>query len=136
MVWLLLLGTQIESKVKPFRYLILLALIALFSNTCQYLMSGPNFLGFSGVVCGMATFIRIRQKQAPWEGYQVSKSTFRFIMIFISVLAFLSCLSALLEIFQEITFPIGIANTAHLAGALFGALLGKLRFFAWQPKDI
>jgi GlpG protein len=76
MVWLLLLGSQIEAHVGPWRYLLFIMFSALLSNTAQYLVSGPNFIGFSGVVCAMALFIKTRQVKTPWEGYVMSSGTF------------------------------------------------------------
>lgn len=132
MIWVLLLATQIESRLSVARFLLFLSITGCLSNTAQYLMSGPNFIGFSGIICAMATYIRARQKVAPWESYQMSSSTFAFIIFFISILAFLSMLTFVLDVFQNMAFPIGIANTAHLVGALTGYLLGRMQFFSWQ----
>lgn len=132
MVWLLLLGVQIEARIKPWKYFLLIILLAITSNTSQYLMTGPNFLGFSGVICGMVTYIRARQSLAPWEGYQMSSATFSFICFFIGVLALLSLTTFFLDVFANVQFPIGIANTAHLVGAIVGYALGRTPFFARQ----
>lgn len=132
MIWLLLLGSQIESRTRWQKYLLLITILAIITNTAQYLMTGPNFIGFSGVICGMATFIRVRQKTAPWEGYQLSSSTFSFICFFIGTLAALSFLTFLLNIFGNISLPIAIANTAHLVGAFAGYALGRMKFFSWH----
>ena len=132
MVWLLLLGTQIEERIGTFRYFIFIIVVAIISNVSQYLMCGPYFMGFSGVICGMATFIRMRQKIAPWEGYQMSSGTYTFIMFFISALAVFSLISFFLEVFQSISLPIAIANTAHLAGAISGYFIGRFNYFSWQ----
>lgn len=132
MIWVLLLGTQIEARIGSVRLLALILISGTLSNTGQYLMSGPNFAGFSGVICAMATFIRARQQVAPWEAYQMSSSTFAFIMFFIGVLAFLSMVTFFLKAFQDISLPFAIANTAHLVGAITGYWLGRLHFFSWQ----
>jgi GlpG protein len=65
-LWLMVLGNQIESRIGVLRYLLLIIISAAISNTAQYLMSGPNFLGLSGVICGMGGFIWARQQKAPW----------------------------------------------------------------------
>lgn len=132
MIWVLLLATQIEARLGFVRFFVFLLITGCLSNIAQYLMSGPNFLGFSGIICAMATYIKARQQVAPWESYQMSSSTFGFIIFFISILAFLSLLTFFLDVFQNISLPIGIANTAHLVGALVGYVLGRMRFFAWQ----
>lgn len=135
MIWLLILGSQIESRVGGLRYLLFIVIVAIVSNTLQYLVSGPAFIGFSGVICGFAFFIRARQKSTPWEAYNMTSSTFYFILFFISILALLSTITFVLNVFQLGTIPIGIANTAHFAGAMTGYFLGRLNFFRWQPNN-
>lgn len=132
MAWVLLLGTQIEARLGSLRMLILVLIAGVISNSCQYLMSGPNFVGFSGVICAMVTYIRARQQLAPWEAYQMSSSTFSFIMFFIGILALLSMATFFLKAFQNISLPFAMANTAHIVGAITGYFLGRMRFFSWQ----
>ncbi|MCB1148667.1 MAG: rhomboid family intramembrane serine protease, partial [Chlamydiia bacterium] len=69
MLWLLVLGRQMEDRLGKGRYILFILLTGIFSNTCQYLMSGSNFLGISGVLAGMLAYIWVRQRKAPWEGY-------------------------------------------------------------------
>ncbi len=132
MLWLLALGTQMEARIGPWRLLSFILITAAFSNTCQYLMSGPVFLGFSGVDCAMIFFIRARQKKAPWEGYQLINSTFYFILAFIGGLVLVSGIAFVLQVMGQPSPPLGIANTAHTAGALSGYFLGRLQSFAWK----
>lgn len=134
MAWLLILGTQIETKIRGLRFVVLIAILAAFSNTGEYLMSGPNFLGFSGVICGMATFIRTRQKNAPWEAYPMSKNIYWFILFFIGIVAALSVGIFFVNAFQGTDVSMRLANTAHITGALAGIVLGNLRWFSWQPR--
>lgn len=131
MLWLMVLGKQIEQRTGPWKYILLVVLSAIFSNTMQYLMGGSTFLGISGVLCAMLTFIWMRQRQAPWEGYQLQKATIAFMMIFIFGIAGIQLVSFLLELTTGESFSPGIANTAHLSGAAIGAVLGKLNFFGW-----
>ncbi len=72
MAWLWILGKQIEERAGKLRLLVLIIITAVVSDVTQYLISGPFFLGFSGVVVGMAGFIWMRQRVAPWEGYPLS----------------------------------------------------------------
>jgi len=132
MIWLLILGSQIEARLGRSRFLLFILMTAALSNTAQYLVSGPNFIGFSGIVCGMAFFIHRRQALAPWEGYLMSTGTFQFILFFIGSLFVLSSISFILEFFAIASFPIAIANTAHIFGAVAGWLLGSLPFFSWR----
>jgi GlpG protein len=134
MIWLLVLGKQLEDRLGPGRYILLIVLTGLFSNTLQYLMSGSNFLGFSGVLCGMITFVWMRQKKAAWEGYQMQSSTMSFITVFIIAMFAIQLISFFLEIYTKTALPIGIANTAHLSGAALGAILGRSDFFAYKNR--
>jgi len=134
MVWLLALGRQIEERIGKLRYVLIILIMAIFSNTAQYLMGGSNFIGFSGVLCGMLTFIWFRQKRAGWEGYQLHPSTMGFVTFFILFMFSLQLISFLLEMFSSAQYSVGIANTAHLSGALCGIILARFNFFAWLPQ--
>lgn len=132
MIWLIVLGRQMETKLGGFRYTLFILLTAIVSNTAQYLMSGPSFIGFSGVVMAMIGFIYMRQRLAMWEGYQLTRSTLLFVALFIGSILGLQILSFVLEITGVSGFSPPIANTAHIAGALAGAGLGRLSFFSWK----
>ncbi len=134
MLWFWILGKQIEERLSQFRYVLLIILSGVFSNTIQYLMSGANFIGFSGVVCALAGFIWMKQKIAPWEGYPVPKSSLNFLFLFIFGVGFVQLLSFLMNYFQLINLPINIANSAHISGLLFGAFLGRLHYFDRKKK--
>jgi GlpG protein len=130
MIWLVVLGQQIEKRVGKIRYVLFILVAAAFSNTAQYLMSGPNFLGFSGVICAMLAFIWARQRTAPWEGYFLQNSTILFIALFVFAMFALQLTSFFFEIWYHTSLTPGIANTAHLAGAFIGYFMGRLRLFA------
>lgn len=130
MIWLLILGKQIEQHIGGLRYLLFILIVAAISNTSQYLMSGFQFLGFSGVLCGMATFIWMRQKVAAWEGYQMQSTTFTFLMFFIIAMLALQLIIFAFTVFHKHPYPFIMANTAHIIGALAGLVLGRLNFFA------
>jgi GlpG protein len=132
MIWLALLGKQLEERLGRVKFLLLILLTGVFSNTCQYLMSGANFIGISGVLCAMLTFIWMRQKLAPWEGYPLQKSTINFMILFITAMLSIQLLSFYLEIQEQASTPLAIANTAHWAGAISGAILGRFSFFSWK----
>lgn len=131
MIWLWILGKQIEERLPAIRFLLLILIAGAFSNSMQYLMSGPLFLGFSGVVLGMVAFIWMRQKVAPWEGYPLSKRTLVFITFFVLATTLFQLITFFLELSgQGANFQ--IANTAHLSGLLIGAILGRSSFFSWR----
>ncbi len=132
-LWFIMLGNQIEFRIKAWKYLILLVLVGIFSNTAQYLMSGPFFMGLSGIVCGQAAFIWARQTVAPWEGYLLQRATLVFLALFVVGMFFLQLGFFVVQITGKMNPTFGIANTAHLSGALMGYLLGRSRFFSLHP---
>ena len=132
MIWLVILGKQIEQRLGVVKYIIFILITGIFSNTAQYLMGGSNFLGFSGILCAMLTFIWARQRAAAWEGYFLQPSTMGFMAFFILIMFFLQFSSFFIELYWNQVLSPGIANTAHLSGALCGYLLGKLNIFHWN----
>lgn len=134
MIWLWILGKQIDIRLNKWKFLLFVVITGIVSNTAQYLMSGPLFLGFSGVIAAMAGFIWIRQKQAPWEGYSIHRSTFIFLACFILLMLLIQIIlfGMMMLGLSEIDF--NIANTAHISGVLIGMLLGKMSFFSWRPN--
>lgn len=128
MIWLYVLGRQIEIRLKPFRYLLFIAIAAALTNTVQYLVSGPNFLGFSGVLCAMLTFIWKRQNDAPWDGYQLQPSTFIFMMIFIFGMFGLQTLAFALEVLTGFILSTSIANAAHISGLIVGIVFASIPY--------
>lgn len=135
MVWLIVIGRQMENRVGAPRYILFILLTGIFSNTLQYFMSGANFVGFSGVLCAMLAFVWVRKKIAPWEGYQLERSTLVLITVFILAMLALQFVDFFVYALSDRSFTPGIANTAHLAGALIGALFGYLNFFRWRPPS-
>jgi GlpG protein len=128
-MWIISLGSQIERKISPFRYLILIAIIAAVSNTAQYLMTGPHFEGISGVICGMIGFMAARQRISPWESYQFSHLLYSSLLFFIWAFAVIGGISFFLESYLYVHFPISFANTAHITGLATGMILGRMRWF-------
>lgn len=129
MIWVWILCRAIEQKIGLFKLLILTVITGIGSNVAQYLMSGPFFIGYSGVVMGLAGFTWMRERIAPWEGYPLQRSTILFLLLFVGGMFLIQSVSFILQIFTNISFSPNIANTAHIAGALIGALLGRLSFF-------
>ena len=130
MAWAIIIGRQIESRIGVWKTILFIMITAAISNTAQYLMSGPNFIGYSGVLCGMFGFIWIRQRHCPWEEYDLERSTALFIFIFVMGVFSLQVLAFFLNFFANIHFNLPIANTAHLTGGLTGAFLALLPYFS------
>lgn len=131
-LWLWFLGKQIENRILPLRFFIFILISAAFSNLAQYFMSGPLFLGFSGVITSMAGFIWVRKKIAPWEGYPLNTTTLLFIAFFILATLALQVASFFFQAFSSFSFHLQIANTGHIVGALVGMFLARLPFFSWR----
>lgn len=130
MLWLWMLGFQIERVLGASRYIFLLILMGAFSNTVQYLINGPDFLGFSGVICGMIGFIWMRQKKSPGEGYVLDRGTLNFVLVFVLGMAALELFSIGGALLQVSTVHTSVANSAHLAGGIIGLFLGRSTAFS------
>lgn len=130
MIWLAILGKPMEKRLGIGRYSIFILITGIVSNTCQYLMGGPNFLGFSGVLCGMLTFIWSRLRYAAWEGYPLQKASINFTLFFILMMFGIQFISFFIEIYSNVSLSPGIANTAHLSGAFCGLVFGRMNYFS------
>ena len=130
MIWLWVLGRPIEQRIGIPKTAMLTLLAGIGSNTIQYLMSGPFFIGYSGIVMGLAGFTWMRERMAPWEGYPLNRTTILFLIIFVGSMFLLTFSSFFLQVFTSVAFAPNIANTAHIAGACIGAFLGRFSFFA------
>lgn len=130
MTWAWVLLRQIETRLAKYKICLLVLAIGIVSNIAQYLMSGPYFLGFSGVVVGLAGFIWMRQKKAPWEGYPLKKGMILFMVVFILAMFALELFTLGLKLFSSVEMTPNIANTAHIVGGLTGIFLGRVPFFA------
>jgi GlpG protein len=134
MAWLFILGRQVEERLGKFRYLFLSLLIGVMSNVAQYLVSGPIFVGYSGIIVGLVGFIWMRQKRAPWEGYPLQRPVIIFVTVFVLAMLGLEVISMTLEFFHMKPGFANIANTAHVIGGIFGTLLGRLSLFERSPQ--
>jgi GlpG protein len=112
MLWLLDLGSMIESRQNTWVLAILVLAIAAVSNLAQYVMNGPGFGGMSGVVYGLLGYVWIRGKFDPGSGLFVHPTNVALMIIW-----FFACYTGLVG---------DIANTAHAAGLLMGMAWGYL----------
>jgi GlpG protein len=92
-------------------------------------MGGPLFVGFSGVVTGLAGFIFERQRIAPWEGYPLPKLAIGFLGFYIILLMVLEFFLFGAQMMGLGLFSSKIANTAHITGAICGILIAKIPYF-------
>lgn len=128
-VWLFFLGTMVEQRIGLLRYLIVIVAAVCLSNIAQYLMSGPYFLGLSGLIMALVGFIWVRHKRVPSENWPIPTITLTVIAAFVGIMFFLQCLFFILQVLGYPAWSTNMANTSHLTGALVGALLGLSSFF-------
>ncbi len=129
MLWLFILGKMLEKNVKILPYIIFIAVTAAVTNTLQYLMTGPFFMGFSGVVSAMAGYIWMRKKYFTEENYPIDSISLTYLWIYIFGMLCLQIVAFFLEILHIFTFKLIIANTAHVSGVLLGMLIGRVNVF-------
>jgi GlpG protein len=109
-MWWWQLGGSIEQKLGKEKLFYLFIISAAISNFAQYIVSGANFGGLSGVVYGVMGYVWWLGWLAPEKGLTLSNPVIS-VMIGWMILGFINIL------------PIEMANTAHLLGLISGCLL-------------
>ena len=109
-MWWWQLGGSIEKTLGKSTLINILLISAIVSNLGQYLVSGANFGGLSGVVYALMGFVWWFGYLAPNKGLSLSKPLVGFLLFWL-VLGFADLL------------PVNMANTAHLLGLLSGCFL-------------
>jgi GlpG protein len=129
MLWLWLLGKMVENTMRKGTFILFIVIVAVITNTLQYIMTGPLFMGFSGVITALAGYIWVRKKRAPWEILPVDVNTLIFLWVFIFGMLALQIIAFFLQFFHIRFFPMRIANTAHISGLLLGMWMARIRLF-------
>jgi len=114
MLWMF--GRLMERIHGAMSYLVIIIIIAIISNTAQYLVSGPLFGGFSGVLYGLLGLIWAMGKLSPHYPLRLPPN-----ITYLVIGWFLLCWSGLLS-----KVDIHIANTAHTAGLISGIVIACL----------
>jgi GlpG protein len=110
-LWLFMdLGGAVERRYGAKWTLLLVLVIAAFSNTLEYAFSSPGFGGMSGVVFGLFGFVLVQSKYNPFSNFYVSP-----MMTAILLFWFVFCIIGL---------PGEIANFVHWGGLASGAMIG------------
>lgn len=106
------------ALLPPLFTLAIYAVVVVASNAAQYLATGPNFLGLSGLVFGLVGFLAVAFPRAMIPG------TVRFFAVWFVVCVVLTSLNIL-----------PVANAAHGVGAATGAFLGLLWRIAHSTRQ-
>lgn len=117
-LWWWQLGGDIERVLGKASLLHIFILSALISNLGQFLVSGPNFGGLSGVVYALFGYVWWLGWLKPELGLNISKHIVGLLLVWM-LLGFADVL------------PVKMANTAHLLGLVVGCLLA---WFKAQKK--
>ncbi len=113
MYWVYTLGGMIE-QIEGRIYLALFTLVfAAFVDTSQYLVSGPAFLGFSGVTYAYSGYVWMMSRYQAGTRYFITRETVIILVAWIAI-----CYTGLVG---------PVANTQHVAGFLSGTAFGWLR---------
>jgi GlpG protein len=103
-------GGLVETLRGPWRFAVMVLVIALISNLAQYLASGPAFGGMSGVIYGLFGYAWMKSRFDPTAGILVPPSTVLILMVWF---------------FLGMTGQVGpIANFAHGGGLVSGMVMG------------
>ncbi|MDT8399671.1 MAG: rhomboid family intramembrane serine protease [Pseudomonadales bacterium] len=111
MLWLWELGRRIEALQASWSMLVLVLVLALISNTVQYLVGGGNnFGGMSGVVYGLFAYCWMWQLFDPAKGLGLPGGLIFFMLLSLLIITALGLQN--------------IANAAHIGGLLSGVVYG------------
>jgi GlpG protein len=114
------LGSAIEMRYGWNRLLVLILIVAAFSNLLEYLFTSPAFCGMSGVVFGLFGFIWTQWKYHPNSGFVVPPN--------------LTLLMLFWFVFCIVGLGGTIANFVHWGGLASGALIGYVTAMLSRPR--
>lgn len=121
-MWWWQLGGSIEKNIGKHMLLNIFVVSAILSNVGQFLVSGANFGGLSGVVYALVGYVWWMGWLMPEKGLTIAKPLVGFLLIWM-MLGFAQLL------------PINMANTAHLMGLISGCFLAWLSSFQASKKN-
>jgi len=110
------IGRRIEIAKGSLHLILMILIVGILSNFAQYLTQTYTiFGGLSGVVYGVIGYIAIYQRFIVHPVLQFNEAAIVFFIVWL-----------LLGVFGIIDFFIAgsIANAAHIAGLVFGAMIG------------
>ena len=117
MLWLYQLGGQIETQESSRSVAVMVLVFASICNTAQYLVSGPLFVGMSGVVYGLLGYLWMMTRFQVGTRYMLSEHTVMLMLLWLGL-----CLVGIIP---------HVANTEHVVGLLLGVAWGFVRSGGW-----
>lgn len=121
LLWWQTLGAIVERFQSSAQLLLVTLLTAALSNYAQFVASGPNFGGLSGVVYGLLGYLWLYGKVNPAAGYGIPRPVVVLMLAWLVI-----CWVGLTDL---------VANEAHLAGLLSGCVLGALTGWRRRLQD-
>src|SRR5262249_27422424 len=112
MLWLFELGGMIEILEGPRKLATLMLVLAVLATTAQYMLSGPSFLGMSGVVYGLLGYVWMMSRHHAGTRYVMPTQTVYFMLVWLVV-----CLVGIIP---------NVANAEHVVGFVVGTAWGFL----------
>lgn len=122
MLWFKDLGYLLEFNFGKNFLLLFVLLTGIFSNICQYLVSGPQFGGMSGVLYAMLGFIWVYKKLHSDFEYAIPRFDLGMMIGW-----YFLCLTGFLG---------PIANTAHGSGLVIGMTAASLMKFKMEKERV
>jgi GlpG protein len=110
LLWIADLGWKVERRRGSLYFAALMLAIVIPSNLAQYMATGPNFGGLSGLVFGLVGYVWCRNRTAGREEYPLATQTLVLTLIWFAV-----CALGLVG---------HIANWCHGVGLVVGAAWG------------
>lgn len=120
MLWMYQLGSEIESEEGSRFLLMFLLLSAIVCDIAQYLVSGPAFVGLSGVVYAFLSYIWMMSRRSSKTRYAMNDQTLIFMLVWLLI-----CIVGIIP---------SVANTQHVVGLLFGFAWGWIRSSFEKPR--
>ena len=120
-MWWWQLGGSVERVLGKGALINLFLVTAIFSNLGQFIVTGPNFGGLSGVVYGLVGYVWWYGWLSPEKGLTISKPIIGFLLFWL-VLGYVDVL------------PVNMANTAHLLGLVSGCLLAAINILLMKRR--
>ena len=127
-LWLWYLGSRIELVYGRFRFLFLVIIIAVVSNTAQAIASAPTlFGGMSGVVFGLLSFVWLSGRYNSHPLLTLQRGLFPVMVGYM--------LLSTTGLFDFLAGGGGIGDTSHISGFFTGLLVALLFLKPFAFKD-